>query len=427
MLERSDHVTELGPTPPPDGPGALDGIRVIELCTILMGPYAARILGDHGADVIRIESLTGDSTRHSLPARSPGMSGHNLNIQRNKRSIALDLKSDEGRDAALAVIATADVLVTNMRRAALGRLGLDPGELSRRHPGLIVCVGNGYGSDGPDGDKPAYDDAIQAGSGLAWIVGQAAPDGHPAYVPAIVADKICGMTIAQSVLAALVHKARTGQGQEIEVPMLETMVAFNLIEHQRGHAFEPPEGPFGYPRLFSPNRRPVASADGWVAILPYDDRHWREFFDLIDRPELTEDPRFADHNSRIANVDEAYALVVEAGPRWTTSEWLDRCRERSIPCSTVLEPARLVDDPHLGAVGMITVADHPTEGRYRYLRDGPRLARTPMGLRRHAPRLGEHTREVLAEAGYSDASIDGLVTRGVAGEATAASTVGTGA
>lgn len=405
---------ELAATPIPTGPGALDGIRVVELCTILMGPYAARILGDHGADVIRVESLTGDTTRHSLPARSPGMSGHNLNIQRNKRSLALDLKSPEGRDAALALVATADVVVTNMRRAALVRLGLDPSELIRLHPGLIVCVANGYGSDGPDGDKPAYDDAIQAGSGLAWIVGQARPDRRPAYVPAILADKICGMTIAQSILAALVHKATTGEGQEIEVPMLETMVAFNLIEHQRGHAFEPPEGPFGYPRLFSPNRRPVASADGWVAILPYDDRHWREFFELIDRPDLADDPRFANHNSRIANIDEAYGIVATAGPRWTTSEWLARCRERSIPCSAVLEPSRTSNDPHLAAVDLITVADHPTEGPYRYVRDGPRLGRTPMGLRRHAPRLGQHTREILTEIGYDPSTVDALITDGVA-------------
>lgn len=396
-------------------PGALDGIRVVELATILMGPYAARILGDHGADVIRIESLTGDSTRHGLPARNPGMSGHNLNVQRNKRSVALDLKHRAGREAALAVIATADVVVTNMRRAALGRLGLDPTGLCQRHPGLIVCVGNGYGSDGPYASKAAYDDAIQAGSGLAWIVGQARPEAEPAYVPAIMADKVCGMTMAQSVLAALVHKARTGQGQEIEVPMLETMVAFNLIEHQRGHGFEPPLGPYGYARLFSPNRRPFPSADGWVAILPYADQHWVEFFDLIGQPELIDDPRFADHNARIANVDDAYALIIEAAPTKTTAQWLEACEERSIPASAVLEPEHAGEDPHLAAVGMVAVVDHPSEGLYRYIRDGPRLEATPMGLHRHAPRLGQHTCEVLSEVGYDQSTIDALVADGVAG------------
>lgn len=397
-------------------PGPLDGIRVVELATILMGPYGARILGDYGADVIRIESLTGDSSRHGTPARSPGMSAHNLNIQRNKRSIALDLKDPAGRDAALAVISTADVVVTNMRRAALGRLGLDPTELAERHPNLIVCVGNGYGSDGPYGDKAAYDDAIQAGSGLAWIVGQSRPGSEPGYVPAIMADKICGMTIAQAVLAAIVHRERTGEGQEIEVPMLETMVAFNLIEHQRGHAFEPPEGDFGYPRLFSANRRPYKSADGWVAILPYDDRHWLEFFTLLGRPELIEDPRFADHNSRIENVDEAYQIIADAAIERTTDEWLSLCEERSIPCSVVLEPAQAIDDPHLSEVGMIQVLEHPSEGSYRYVRDGPRLSRTPLGLHRHAPRIGQHTREVLSEAGLDANAIDEMLGRGVAVE-----------
>jgi len=394
-------------------PGPLAGIRVVELATILMGPYATRILGDYGADVIRIESLTGDSTRHGLPTRNPGMSGHNLNIQRNKRSVALDLKDPRGHQAALDIIAGADVMVTNMRRGALERLGLDPGELCRRHPELIVCVGNGYGSDGPYADKAAYDDAIQAGSGLAWIVGQAQPGGDPAYVPAIMADKICGMTIAQSVLAALVHLARTGEGQEIEVPMLETMVAFNLIEHQRGHGFEPPIGEFGYARLFSPNRRPYRSADGWVAILPYDDRHWEQFFNLIDRPELVNDSRFVDHNARITNIDAAYQIVSDAAMAHTTAEWLQLCDERSIPASAVLNPTEVDDDPHLHQVAMIEVRDHPTEGPYRYINDGPRLSRTPMGLHRHAPRLGQHGREVLAQAGYRAEAIDNLEAAGV--------------
>lgn len=395
-------------------PGALDGVRVVELATILMGPYAARILGDHGADVVRIESLAGDSVRNGLPARNPGMSGMSLNLQRNKRSVALDLKHPGGRDAALAIIGGADVVVTNMRRAALERLGLGPSELRRRDDALIVAIANGYGSDGPYATKPAYDDAVQAGSGLAWVVGQARVDGEPGYVPAIVADKVCGMAIAQSVLAALVHRARTGEGQEIEIPMLETMVAFNVIEHQRGATFEPPEGPFGYHRLLSPDRRPFRSADGWVAILPYNDRHWREFFVLAGRPDLLDDPRFADHNARIVNIDAAYAVIAEAAPSRTTAEWIAACEAASIPCSPVLDLSAVTDDPHLAAVGMMEVVDHPTEGPYWHVREGPRFERTPTALHRHAARLGEHTVEVLREAGYDDGSIDELVAAGVA-------------
>ena len=406
----------MSPTPvSPTPPGALDGVRVVDLSTILMGPYGARILGDHGADVIRIESLDGDSVRNTLPARNPQMSGLALNLQRNKRSVALDLKTPGGRDAAFAIMTSADVVVTNMRRAALARLGLDDATVRAAHPGLIYCTANGYGSGGPYADRPAYDDAIQAGSGISWLVEQVS--GAPGYFPSIVADKVCGMTIAQSVLAALVHKLRTGEGQTIEVPMLETMVAFNLIEHFRGAAFEPPEGEIGYDRLLTPFRRPFRTADGAAALLPYNDRHWRDFFRIAGRAELADDPRFVDHNSRIANVHELYGLVDELAPRFTTAEWLARCEEASIPASAVLDLAHLAEDAHLRAVGMIEVHEHPSEGAYRYLREGPALDATPMGLRRHAPRLGEHTSEVLAEVGYDAETTAALVASGAAAQA----------
>jgi crotonobetainyl-CoA:carnitine CoA-transferase CaiB-like acyl-CoA transferase len=222
------------------------------------------------------------------------------------------------------------------------------------------------------------------------------------------------MAIAQSVLAALVHRARTGEGQEIEIPMLETMVAFNVIEHQRGATFEPPEGPFGYHRLLSPDRRPFRSADGWVAILPYDDRHWREFLALAGRGDLLDDPRFADHNARIANIDAAYAVIAEASPSRTTAEWVVACEAASIPCSAVLDLSAVTEDPHLAEVGMMEVVDHPTEGPYWYVREAPRCERTPTALHRHAALLGEHTDEVLREAGFDDASIAELVAAGAA-------------
>ena len=289
--------------------GALHGIRVVDLTTILLGPYAARILGDHGADVIRIETLTGDSTRNSEPARSKGMSGIALQLQRNKRSVSLDLKNATAKAAAFDIMCSADVVVTNMRRGALDRLGLGPDDIRPHKQELIYCVANGFGSTGPYADRPAYDDAIQAGSGIAWLVGQV--NGRPGYMPAIIADKVCGMATAQAVLAALVHRMRTGQGQTIEVPMLETMVAFNLIDHLRGQVFVPPAGPFGYDRLLTPFRRPFKTSDGWAGILPYDDRHWREFFRIAGRPELAEDQRFTSHNTRIANIAVLYELADE--------------------------------------------------------------------------------------------------------------------
>jgi crotonobetainyl-CoA:carnitine CoA-transferase CaiB-like acyl-CoA transferase len=396
-------------------PGCLEGVRVIDLTTILMGPLATRILGDLGADVIRLETLEGDSLRNSVPARHPGMSGILLNVHRNKRSIALDLKAPSGRDAAVAILDTADVVVTNMRRSALGRLGLDPETLRGRRPELIVCVANGYGSDGPYADRPAYDDAIQAGSGLSWLVGEVSD--RPGYLPTIIADKVCGLVIAQAVLASLVYRYRTGKGQTVEVPMLETMVAFNLLDHQRGHVFEPPIGEFGYQRLLSPYRRPVRTADGWAGILPYSDHQWQAFFGIAGRPDLAVDPRFADHNTRIANIDELYQLLDELAAAHTTAEWQDLCDANSIPMSPMLDLPHAGDDPHLVAVGMFEAETHPTEGTYRNITEPVRYELAPAGLRRHAPLLGEHTAEVLTEAGLGPEAIEHLLATGVAKQA----------
>ena len=391
--------------------GALDGIRVVDLTTVLMGPMACRMLGDHGADVIRVESLDGDSTRNGLPARSAGMSGFSLNIQRNKRSLALDLKSAAGKAAMHRLLASSDVLVTNMRAAALERLGLGADALRSQHPHLICCRANGYGSGGPYRDKAAYDDAIQAASGLSNLIGRIT--GEPGFVPAVVADKVTGLHVVEAVLAALFHRERTGMAQSIEVPMFETMVAFNLVEHYRGAVFEPPEGPFGYDRLLTPHRRPYPTADGWVCLLPYNDAQYRAFFAFVDRPDLASDPRFADHNSRIAHIDDLYALFGQLSVRRTTDEWIGYCDEHSIPAARVMDLADLDADPQLAAVGLVSIAEHPTEGSYRYVADPVVYSATPTRLRRHAPLLGEHAVEILSELGYDPSEIDTLRDEGV--------------
>lgn len=306
---------------------------------------------------------------------------------------------------------TADVLVTNMRAEALARLGLDEGSVTSINPSLIYCRANGFSADGPYKDKAAYDDAIQAASGLAGLF--TATTGRPNYVPAVIADKVTGLHIVQAVMAALIHRYRTGVGQHIEVPMFETMVSFNLVEHLRGAAFEPPEGPFGYERLLTPARKPYETADGFVALLPYTDKNYEDFFNFIERPELAVTDRFATHNARVANTAELYGLIADAAQLKTTAVWLEFCDRVSIPAAAVLDLANLEDDPHLSQVDLVHVTDHPTEGKYRYVRDPVRYSESATGLHRHAPRLGEHSIELLLELGYNDDQISEMVSNGI--------------
>lgn len=392
--------------------GAFDGIRVVDLTTVLMGPMAARMLADHGADVIRLESVEGEAFLSTPPLRHTGMNWFSLNLHRNKRSVALDLKHPAGAAAAAELVASADVLLSNMRSSALERLGLDAATLRSRHRGLIHCVANGFGSDGPYGGRAAYDDAIQAASGYADLIGRVT--GRPGFSPAVVADKVCALHVVQAVMAALFFRERTGQGQTIEVPMFETMVAFNLAEHHGGAIFEPPLGDIGYVRAINPYRRPYRCADGWACLLPYTDANWRDFFGFVGRADLADDPRFARHADRIANSSELYGFVEEQAPNRTVVEWLAFCEAHSIPASPVMDLAHAHEDPHLVAVDLLPVVDHPTEGPYRQVRDSVRYDTMATGLRRHAPNPGEHTAEVLAELGWDRSRIDALAAAGAA-------------
>jgi len=381
-------------------PGALEGIRVIDLTTVLMGPLSTRMLGDHGADVIRVEAPGGDSARNGVPGRNPGMSGFSLNLQRNKRSLVIDLKNPDGPEVMWRLIESADVLVTNMRRAALQRLGFDAGSVRQRFPDLIYCEANGFGSTGRYADRAAYDDAIQAASGISGLYEQV--QGEPAYVPSVIADKVVGLHIVQAVMAALLHRHRTGEGQTVEVPMFETMVAFNVVEHLRGAIFEPPLGPVGYPRLMSSFRRPFMTADGWMCLLPYTDKNWMDFFTFIKRPEIADDERFSDANSRVRNVDDLYGLLDQFAPEHTTAEWVEFCERVSIPASPVMRLENMSDDPHLQDVGLVDIVDHPTEGKYRNVNDAITYSASPTALHRHTPRIGEHSLELLTELGFEE-------------------------
>jgi crotonobetainyl-CoA:carnitine CoA-transferase CaiB-like acyl-CoA transferase len=387
-------------------PRALDGVRVVDLTTVLMGPLAARMLADHGAEVIRIESPSGEPFLSTPPRRGVGMNWFNLNLHRNKKSVRLDLKSDAGRQALLDLVSSADVFMTNMRRSALDRLGLDQATLTELKPELIYCVANGFDSNGPYGGRPAYDDIIQSASGMANL--EERTHGEARVMSTVIADKVTGLHVLQAILAALIFRMRTGKGQQIEVPMFETMVAFNLLEHHSGHVYEPPEGDVGYGRSLSPTRGPVRASDGWVAIMPYTDANWRDFFAATELPELADDERFSTHAARIRSSDEIYGVIGELAKAKTVTEWLDYCDLKSIPAGPVLDLADVNDDPQIQAVGLIPVGTHPTEGDYRVIRDSVQYSEMTTQLYRHAPNPGENTAEVMAALGWSDERIGEL-------------------
>lgn len=387
--------------------GPLSGVRIIDLTTVVMGPYATQILADLGADVIRVEAPGGDFMRDFDPKRSPKMGAFSINVNRNKRSIVLDLKTDAGRNALLDLAETAEVFVTNMRPRALAKLGLRDDDIRARREDVVYCSATGFGSDGPYADKAAYDDVIQAASGFASMFAWLGPE--PAYVPSIIADKITSLHIVYAVVAALFRRATTGEGDFVEVPMAESMAAFNLVEHLSGHTFEPHVGEFSYLRMRTVHRRPRRSADGWVCILPYTDRNWIDFFTLAGAPEAAADPRFATINDRITNVDALYGLLDDLVSTRTTAEWMELCDEHSIPAVPVVDLEHLGDDPHFAAVGMLRSGVHPSEGPYRIVREPVMFRSGTPGLRHHAPNLGENTAELLTELGYDTGRIDEIL------------------
>ncbi|ETX00432.1 MAG: acetyl-CoA acetyltransferase [Candidatus Entotheonella factor] len=385
-------------------PGPLDGIRVIDMTTVLLGPYGTQILGDMGADVIKVEAPpTGDIARNMGAVRNPGMGGSYLNVNRNKRSIALDLKQDEAKAVLQRLIPTADVFVHNMRPQAIGRLGFSYEAVAGLKPDIVYVGAYGYGQQGPYRSRPAYDDAIQAASGLASLFKR--QDGQARYVPATVADKIVGLTLSQAVAMALVHKERTGEGQFVEVPMLETLVSFNLVEHINGGAYDPPIGKMGYQRVVTSARRPFPTKDGYVCILPYNDKQWLNFFTVVGRPEMMEDPRFATYPARVHTIDELYGFIASVTPEKTTAEWVEICEQAEIPSMPVVDIEDLMEDEHLQAVGMFEKHHHPSEGDTVLVRPPVQFSKSPGSIRRHAPGFGEHGMEVLRELGYDEVAI----------------------
>ena len=400
-------------TPPPRGP--LDGIRVIDLTTVMLGPFCTMILGEMGADVIKVEPPGGDIGRWTGVTRTPGMSAAYMMKGRNKRSVVLDLKRPEAREPLRRLVESADVFVHNMRPKAAARLAIDYETIVAWKPDIVYAATTGYGEAGPYVDRPAYDDLIQGASGLAALNGEVT--GTPRYGPSVLADKTTGLFLTYAIAMALFHRERTGEGQRLHVPMYEAFTAFLINEHMQGRAYEPPLGPAGYRRVLSPSRRPYRTADGHVCALPYNDRHWRRFFEVVGRPELADDARFADQAARSRNIDSLYAIVDEIMPSRSTAEWLQALEAADIPVMPMNTPEDLFDCPHLSAVGMFPEVEHPSEGRLRHLKVPVNFSRTPGGYYRHAEHLGQSTDAVLAELGYAAAEIAGLRAAGATGSA----------
>lgn len=397
-----------GPPPAP-----LDGVRVLDLTTVLMGPFAAQLLGDLGADVIKVEAPVGDSARTIGPMRHTGMGASFLHCNRNKRSLVLDLKAPQGREALLRLAATADVVVSNIRPKAMGRLGLAHADFAAANPRIITAALVGYGQDGPYADKPAYDDLIQGMLAIPAL-NAAIGDGTPRYVPLTFMDRGAAMAGVNVILAALFSRERTGHGQAVEIPMFESLIPLVLGEHMAGRTFDPPAGPVGYPRMLAAERRAYATLDGAICVLVYNDKHWRNWFRLVGEPGRFEtDPRFADLGSRTRNASALCEMLATALGTRTTAEWLALLAEADIPAMPLHSIESLLEDEHLAATGYFSTLQHPTEGPIRSMAPMGRWSRTPSQVRRFAPRLGEHSDELLREAGYDAATIDRLVEAGV--------------
>ena len=388
-------------------PGPLAGLRILDLTAVVLGPIATLHLADMGADVIKIEPPEGDVMRNAGNAPTAGMGPIYLACNRNKRSLCLDLKKPEAVAALKRLVKDADVFVHNSRPAAMERLGLGYEEVRKINPKIIYAYSLGYKRSGPYGAKPAYDDLVQGASGAAMLQSRV-DGGPPRFLPSLVVDKTTGLHLAMGILGALVHRGKTGEGQMVEVPMLETITGFWLAEHLFEETYVPSRGQWGYKRVLSADRKPYPTKDGYVCAIVYNEKHWLAFVEEIKRPELLTDPRFVNQNARSNNQVAIQGIIAEATPAKTTAEWLAFFDKADIPAMGVLDLEDLPNDPHFKATGFFTEREHPTEGRIRTLASPFEYSATPADFRMHAPHLGENGPEVLGEAGFSKAEIAAL-------------------
>jgi crotonobetainyl-CoA:carnitine CoA-transferase CaiB-like acyl-CoA transferase len=363
--------------------------------------------------------LQGDVTRLIGPTRHPGMGPVFLNTNRSKRSICLDLKKVAGRDAVLRLIASADVLVYNVRPQAMARLRLGYEEVSKVNPRLIYAGVFGFGQDGPYAAKPAYDDLIQGATGLPALMAQTS-DGVPRYVPNALVDRIVGLTAVGAICAGLVHRDRTGRGQRLDIPMFETMASFVMGDHMGGLTYEPPLDKGGYARHLSRDRRPYQTSDGYICVIVYNDKQWENFFQATGRDDLRRDSRFATFAGRAVNIDMVYGELARIFETRTTTEWTELLTKADVPVMPMHDLESILHDEHLVATGFFPVVEHPTEGPIRNMKVSATWSETPAESVRLAPRLNEHGAEILREAGFTAHEIATLVREGVTKPAPAA-------
>lgn len=386
--------------------GPLQGVRVIDLTTVMLGPFCTQILGEMGAEIIKIETPEGDVNRWTGESRSPGMSTGQLIKGRNKRSIILDLKVKKVRKVFEKLIQTADVFVHNIRPKAAKRLAIDYETIAELNPSIIYASATGFGETGPFADKPAYDDLIQGASGIASLFGKVT--GTPRYVPSVMADKTTGLFLSNYISMALFHRERTGEGQKLHVPMYESFAAFVVSEHMQGQTFVPPTGPAGYTRMLTAHRKPYETKDGFICVVPYTQKHWANFLALVGRADLIKDPRFSNQTERTKNIDTLYEIVSDSMKRRSTNDWIIALSDADIPAGPMNSPEDLFECPHLKAVEMFPEIEHPTEGRIRHIKVPAAFSTTPGGLYHHSEKLGASTNAVLNELGFSRTEITEL-------------------
>ena len=381
----------------------LEGVKVLDLTTVIMGPFTTQVLGDFGADIIKIEEPNGDMTRDIGPSKTSKMSSMFLGVNRNKRSLVLNLKKPEAKAALWKLIEDADIIIHNIRPQKIAALGFDPDTVLSKNPKIIYVGLHGYREDGPYGGQPAFDDVIQGQSGIAGAF--VARDGEASLVPTVMADKSVGLLASTGLLAAYIKSLKTGKGSYLEVSMFEGMVGYTLLEHHFGATFVPPLGQVGYPRVLSSNRKPYKSADGYICVLPYTNQQWINFFKIIGREALIDDKRFSSIKERSKDIHTLYTIVANNVINKTNKEWTELLQKNEIPHGVVNRLEDLEDDPHLKAVKFFRSYKHPTEGELKMPDSAFRLNRESLPVRRHQPKLGEHSKNILREAGFKDSEI----------------------